>query len=47
MGPLGPLSRIVLPAAGSLLTYGAAGHGTAPGQTPVAELTEAIGRLFP
>jgi 3-dehydroquinate dehydratase-1 len=47
MGVLGPLSRIVLPAAGSLLTYGAAGGGTAPGQTPVAELAALVGRLFP
>jgi 3-dehydroquinate dehydratase-1 len=47
MGALGPLSRIVLPAAGSLLTYGAAGGGTAPGQTPVAELAALVGRLFP
>lgn len=47
MGPLGPLSRIALPAAGSLLTYGAAGSSTAPGQTPVAELAALIGRLFP
>ena len=47
MGPLGPLSRIVLPAAGSLLTYGAAGRGTAPGQLPVTELASLVARLFP
>jgi 3-dehydroquinate dehydratase-1 len=47
MGPLGPLSRLVLPAAGSLLTYGAAGTGTAPGQLPVGELTALVTRLFP
>jgi len=47
MGPLGPLSRLVLPAAGSLLTYGAAGRGTAPGQLPVGELAELVARLFP
>jgi 3-dehydroquinate dehydratase I len=47
MGPFGPLSRIVLPAAGALLTYGAAGRGTAPGQMPVAELATLIRRLFP
>ena len=36
MGPMGPLSRVVLPAAGSLLTYG---HGRAPaGPLPAAEL---------
>src|SRR5439155_1524948 len=38
-GPAGPLSRVVLPAAGSLLAYGHAGRPTAPsGQLPVAEL---------
>jgi len=47
MGPLGPLSRLVLPAAGSLLTYAAAGAPTAPGQLPVAELAALIARLFP
>jgi 3-dehydroquinate dehydratase I len=47
MGPFGPLSRIVLPAAGALLTYGAAGRDTAPGQMPVAELATLIRRLFP
>jgi 3-dehydroquinate dehydratase I len=47
MGPLGPLSRLVLPAAGSLLTYGGAGRGTAPGQLPVAELASLVARLFP
>jgi 3-dehydroquinate dehydratase-1 len=47
MGSLGPLSRLVLPAAGSLLTYGAAGSGTAPGQQPVAELAALVARLFP
>jgi len=47
MGILGPLSRVVLPAAGSLLTFGAAGRGTAPGQTAVAELKALIERLFP
>jgi len=47
MGPMGPLSRIVLPAAGSLLTYGHVGTPTAPGQLPVAELAELAARLFP
>jgi len=47
MGPLGPLSRVALPAAGSVLTYGAAGSGTAPGQLPVAELAALVARLFP
>jgi 3-dehydroquinate dehydratase-1 len=47
MGSLGPLSRVALPAAGSMLTYGAAGSGTAPGQLPVAELAALVARLFP
>jgi len=47
MGPFGPLSRIVLPAAGSVLTYGAAGRPTAPGQLPAAELAEWLARLLP
>lgn len=47
MGAFGPLSRVVLPAAGSLLTFGAAGTPTAPGQLPVAELAAVVGRLWP
>lgn len=47
MGPWGPLSRVVLPAAGSLLTYAAAGQATAPGQLPVAELAALLERLAP
>jgi 3-dehydroquinate dehydratase-1 len=47
MGPLGPLSRVVLPAAGSLLTYAAAGAPTAPGQLPVGELAPLLARLYP
>ena len=48
LGPVGPLSRIVLPAAGSLLTYGHVGRPTAPsGQLAVAELAPLIRRLFP
>lgn len=47
MGRLGPLSRLVLPAAGSLLTYGAAGMPTAPGQLPVTELVALRDRLWP
>jgi len=46
MGPLGPLSRLVLPAAGSLLTYGHVGRPTAPGQMTVGELGELIRRLY-
>ncbi len=47
MGPAGPLSRVVLPAAGSLLTYGHVGRPTAPGQLSVAELASLLGRLLP
>ena len=47
MGPLGPLSRVALPAAGSLLTYGHVGRPTAPGQLTVAELSALIRRLYP
>jgi 3-dehydroquinate dehydratase-1 len=47
MGPLGPLSRFVLAAAGSLLTYASVGAPTAPGQMPLAELAALIARLFP
>lgn len=47
MGPWGPLSRIVLPAAGSLFTFGAAGTPTAAGQLPVAELAALLRRLVP
>jgi 3-dehydroquinate dehydratase-1 len=47
MGPFGPLSRLVLPAAGSLLTYGHVGKPTAPGQLAVAELAELLGRFYP
>jgi 3-dehydroquinate dehydratase-1 len=47
MGPLGPLSRVVLPAAGSLLTYGHVGQPTAAGQLPLAELAALVRRLFP
>ena len=47
MGPMGPLSRLVLPAAGSLLTYGHVGRPTAPGQLGVAELAAELRRLYP
>ena len=47
MGPLGPLSRLVLPAAGSLLTYASVGTPTAPGQMPLSELATSFHRLFP
>ncbi len=47
MGPMGPLSRFVLSAAGSLLTYASVGDPTAPGQMPIAELAALVRRLFP
>lgn len=47
MGPLGPLSRFVLPAAGSLLTYASVGTPTAPGQLPLSELGALFQRLVP
>jgi 3-dehydroquinate dehydratase-1 len=47
MGPMGPLSRFVLAAAGSLLTYASVGAPTAPGQMPLAELAALVRRLFP
>ena len=47
MGPMGPLSRLVLPAAGSLLTYGHVGRPTAPGQLGIAELAAELHRLYP
>jgi 3-dehydroquinate dehydratase-1 len=47
MGPYGPLTRIVLPAAGSLLTYGSVGRPTAPGQLSVAEIRRLFDSLLP
>ena len=47
MGPMGPLSRFVLSAAGSLLTYAAAGTPTAPGQLALDELAALFDRLLP
>jgi 3-dehydroquinate dehydratase-1 len=47
MGPFGPLTRIVLPAAGSLLTYGSIGRPTAPGQLSVAEIRRLFDSLLP
>jgi 3-dehydroquinate dehydratase-1 len=47
MGPMGPLSRFVLAAAGSLLTYAAAGTPTAPGQLRLDELAALFDRLLP
>jgi len=48
LGPAGPLSRVVLPAVGSLLTYGHVGRPTAPsGQLPVADVAALLRRLLP
>lgn len=47
MGPTGPLSRFVLAAAGSLLTYASVGSPTAPGQMPLDELSALVHRFFP
>jgi len=47
MGPMGPLSRFVLSAAGSVLTYASVGAPTAPGQMPLPELAALVRRLFP
>jgi 3-dehydroquinate dehydratase-1 len=47
MGPVGTLSRVFFPAAGSLLTYGHCGQPTAPGQLSVAELAALVRRFYP
>ena len=47
MGPVGVLSRVFFPAAGSLLTYGHCGQPTAPGQLPVAELAALVRKFYP
>ena len=46
MGPVGTISRVIFPAAGSLLTYGCVGAPTAPGQLPVEELARDIERFY-
>jgi 3-dehydroquinate dehydratase-1 len=46
LGPWGPLSRLCLPAAGSLLTYGFVGRPTAPGQLSVLELGSLVSRYW-
>lgn len=46
MGPVGMLSRVFFPAAGSLLTYGCVGAPTAPGQLPVEELARDLKRFY-
>lgn len=47
LGPWGPLSRLVLAAVGSLLTYGHVGQPTAAGQLPATELRTLLDRLLP
>ncbi len=47
MGPLGAISRVFFPAAGSLLTYGSVGRPTAPGQLPVTELARLRDQFYP
>ena len=47
MGLIGSLSRLLFPAAGSLLTYASVGAATAPGQLPVAELAPLLRRFYP
>ncbi len=44
MGPLGAVSRVALPCAGSCLVYGALGKATAPGQLTCRELAKALAR---
>ena len=46
MGPAGTLARVLLPAAGSLFTYGHVGTPTAPGQLTVTELATLVRRFF-
>src|SRR3989442_1374195 len=46
MGPAGTLARVLLPAAGSLFTYGHVGTPTAPGQLTVTELATLVHRFF-
>ncbi|HZP41064.1 MAG TPA: type I 3-dehydroquinate dehydratase [Candidatus Binatia bacterium] len=46
MGAAGTLSRVLFPAAGSLLTYASVGRPTAPGQIPAAELAALLRRLY-
>jgi len=47
MGPVGALSRLFYPAAGSLLTYSSVGEPTAPGQIPLRELALLLTRFYP
>lgn len=45
MGPLGKLSRLVLPEAGSCLNYGFLQVANAPGQWPASELRSLLNKL--
>ena len=47
MGDAAVATRVLFPALGSLLTYAHAGHATAPGQIPLAEMQQLLHRLFP
>jgi 3-dehydroquinate dehydratase-1 len=47
MGPLGAGTRVLCGLAGSLLTYGAVGRPTAPGQLGIGELRTWIDRFHP
>jgi 3-dehydroquinate dehydratase-1 len=47
MGNAAVATRLLFPALGSLLTYAHAGDATAPGQIPLAEMTDLLARLFP
>lgn len=44
MGPLGAVSRVALPCAGSCLVYGSLGKATAPGQLTCRELARELAR---
>jgi 3-dehydroquinate dehydratase-1 len=47
MGPVGAISRLCFPAAGSQLTYASVGAPTAPGQLPLGELVRLVRRFYP
>jgi len=47
MGSAGAPSRVVFPLLGSKLTFADAGRSTAPGQLPLAEMSETLSRLSP
>ena len=47
MGPHGALSRLLFPAAGSLLTYCCLERPSAPGEIPMSELVDDLRRYYP